>query len=83
MNGLYIAPPHGELSFSGAKTALAKARPRELDGVPRILCSGQLAYGEVTLGKSEEVGVEEFESRFQEHRVTKTERSGICVGRPV
>jgi len=71
--GLYLKPPHGELSFTGVKTALAKARDFSFEG-PYTLCSGPFAYGELALSEPEVVGVEEFDARFSEHRVSVKER---------
>jgi len=71
--GLYLVEPHGELIWRGEKTAIAKSRRFDLSG-KWILVSGNLAWGRVTLGEPEEVGIEEFERREAEHRVTKEER---------
>ena len=72
--GLYLKPPHGELSHSGVKTALAKAREFGFEGQPFALCSGLYGYGDLVLGDPEAVGVEEFDARFSEHRVSVKER---------
>jgi len=73
--GLYLKPPHGELSFTGAKRALAKAREFGIEGQPFVLCSGPSAWGELVLGGPEAVGVDEFDARFGEHRVSVKERA--------
>jgi hypothetical protein len=72
--GLYLKPPHGELSFTGAKKALAKAREFGIGGREFTLCSGRYAWGEMALGRPEVVGVDEFDARFAEHRVSVKER---------
>jgi len=72
--GLYLKPPHGELSHSGVKTALAKAREFGFEGQPFALCSGLYGYGDLVLGDPEAVGVDEFDARFSEHRVSVKER---------
>ena len=74
-SGLYLKPPHGELSFTGAKRALAKAREFGIEGQPFVLCSGPSAWGELVLGGPEAVGVDEFDARFSEHRVSVKERA--------
>lgn len=73
--GLYLRPPHGELSFAGTKTALAKAREFGIEGQAWTLCSGNYAYGELALGGPESVGIKEFDARFGEHRVSVKERT--------
>lgn len=74
--GLYLAPPHGELLYSRRKGAVAKHRPfPELENGTFVLVSGSRAYGVVALGDAEEVTPEEFDARFDEHRVTTKERA--------
>jgi cation transport regulator ChaB len=71
--GLHLAPPHGELIYQRRKTAIAKARPFDISG-PWILISGGMAYGTLDVGLPESVTAEEFDKRFNEHRVTCSER---------
>jgi ATP-dependent DNA ligase len=71
--GLYLVEPHGEMVADGRKKAVAKSRRFDLEG-GWVLVSGKLAYGTVTLGAPEEVGLDEFDARFEEHRVTPEER---------
>jgi len=73
LRGLYLVPPHGRLIADGTKRAIAKPRPADLEG-DWILVSGKKAYGTVALGEPQEVGLEEFDRRFDEHRVRPEER---------
>ncbi|HUW96425.1 MAG TPA: ChaB family protein [Anaerolineae bacterium] len=72
--GLNLAAPHGYLIWSGRKTSIAKAKPFDLSG-PWILVSGGKAYGTMEVSLPEPVSVEEFDTLFDEHRVTTDERA--------
>jgi 2'-5' RNA ligase len=73
--GLYLAPPHGALLFDGKKRSVAKAHPLDgLAGNDLTLVSGPAAFGTVRLGEPETVSLEEFDARFEEHRVWPRER---------
>ena len=71
--GLNLSAPHGYLIWSGRKTSIAKAKPFDLSG-PWILVSGGKAYGTMEVSLPELVSVEEFDTLFDEHRVTTDER---------
>ena len=72
--GLNLAAPHGYLIWSGRKSSIAKAKPFDLSG-PWILVSGGKAYGTMEVSLPEPVSVEDFDARFDEHRVTTDERA--------
>ena len=72
--GLNLAAPHGYLIWSGRKTSIAKAKPFDLSG-PWILVSGGKAYGTMEVSLPELVSVEDFDTLFDEHRVTTDERA--------
>lgn len=71
--GLYLVEPHGKLIAKGEKKAIAKSRRFDLEG-EWILVSGDYAWGNMTLGEPEEIGLEEFDKRFSEHCVSPEER---------
>jgi len=71
--GLYLAEPHGHLTASGKKRAIAKADELELEG-KYVLVSKDKAYGIIDLSASQAVTIKEFDERFDEHRVTTKER---------
>lgn len=73
MQGLYLAPPHGELIATGRKVAIAKARPMGLEG-EWILLSGGHAYGLMRVGTPEQVDLPTFQDRKGEHGVSEKER---------
>lgn len=73
VQGLYLAPPHGELIATGKKVAIAKGRPMDLSG-DWILLSGGHAYGHMTVGQPETVGMEDFKARRDEHGISEKER---------
>ena len=74
MRGLYLVEPHGRLIWEGKKKAIVKSRKFDLGG-RWIIVSGPQAYGEAELeDEPEKVTGEEFDRRFAEHRITKSER---------
>lgn len=71
--GLYLAPPFGRLIHDGQMTTIAQPKRRDLTG-PRVLVSGKLAYGIITLGTPAEVTTAEFDNRYEQHRVSAVYR---------
>ena len=61
--GLYLAEPHGHLTASGKKRAIAKADELELEG-KHVLVSKDKAYGIIDLSTAQPVTIEEFDERF-------------------
>lgn len=74
--GPYLIPPHGELIWMGKKKAIVKKR--RLEGLERfgILTSGTLAYGFMRAKEPEEIDLETFEKRENDHRITEAEVRG-------
>jgi len=70
--GLYLVPPHGELFYTGKKTAMVKSRnfKRCLDF--NILCSNDLAYGFIRFKPPRQI--EEFALLPPRHAITDDER---------
>jgi len=75
MKGLYLVERHGEMIFTGEKTAIVKARefPGML-GIKAILISGKYAYGYITLTDYRPISIKEFQENYPRHRVTEAER---------
>lgn len=74
-NAIYLVKPHGEMIKSGSKTAIVKSEfLREKIGEPLYLAQEDLIYGIIKLGQPEEITIEEFTKRFNEHRITEEER---------
>jgi len=64
----------------GMKTQIAKARPFDLSG-PWILISGGRAYGTMEVGLPVPISAEDFDQRFGEHRVRKSDRKKWWFGK--
>jgi len=79
--GLWLAPPHGELFFKGAKTALLKGR--RLDGLLdfHILCSDGRAYGFIRFRQPTKKDQNTLDKIESEHRVSREERERWWPGR--
>jgi DNA adenine methylase len=71
--GPYLIPPHGELIFKGKKKAIVKKAKLDKMMQMGILSSGKRAYGFMRTYEPEEIGLEEFNKREDEHRVTEAE----------
>lgn len=70
--GIYLVSPHGELIAQGKKTAIVKSRKFEVP-VFHVLVSGKLAYGMVRFEEPEEIDLETFKERRDEHRISDEE----------
>lgn len=77
MEGLYLAEPHGSLTYSGRKSAVAKNKSHPgLVGTHILVSGGHAdgkAYGEVTVAEELELTRDEFKARFDEHRISTKE----------
>lgn len=77
MDGLYLAEPHGSLTYSGRKNAVAKNQSHpEFIGTHILVSGGHAdgkAYGEVTIAEETELTRDEFKARFSEHRISTKE----------
>jgi uncharacterized membrane protein (UPF0127 family) len=71
--GLYLKPPHGALIASGDQKCIVKPRPYELVG-DWLLVSGKEAYGVMTIGRPSLVDTKEFDSRRDEHCISRANR---------
>jgi hypothetical protein len=72
--GLYLVRPHGKMIKKGRKVSIAKASDIGIGNQQWIVVERTKALGLATLGSPEAVSIEEFDKRFEEHRVTQRER---------
>ena len=77
MRGLYLVHPHGQLIYSGDKTAILKSKPFSLQGdwvlVSKVSGRGR-AYGIVTLGSPQRLSPAEADAQYEKHRVQRKDR---------
>ena len=74
MQGLIFVKPHGELIVEGIKKIFVIDMPIGETPGPLLVVQGDLAMGEVKLGKPYDINLDQFNSLRDRHQVSENER---------